>query len=115
MGVRSAIFGTLSGIHLIGLAFGPMGYPITPLAFPNLLFLTVYLATVIVLDPLHTMGLPVFVTFRTTFPEPTLFGSILATLIWLFAYFGIAYVLAYLISLIRKRLRANSAFEADAR
>jgi hypothetical protein len=97
------IFGILSGIHLIGLLLGPISYSITSLEFLNAFFFVIYLATVIVLDPLHTIGLPVFVKFDTTWPEPTLLGSVIATLISFCVYFGIAYAVAFAVAAIRKQ------------
>jgi hypothetical protein len=109
MAPRLTIFGILSGIHLFGLLIGPIGYPLTSVEFLYPLFFLVYLATVIVLDPLHLIGLPVFVKFETTWPEPTLLGTTLATLIWLCVYLGIAYLLVFATSAIRRAVRPNSA------
>jgi hypothetical protein len=92
------IFGVLSGIHLIGLLLGPMGYAVASLEFLNSFFFVIYLATVIVLEQLFSLGLPVFVEFGATWPEPTLLGSVIATLIWFCAYFGIAYAVAFAVA-----------------
>ena len=109
-----SLFAILSGIHLIGLLLGPIGYSIAPPRFLNAFFFLIYLATIVVLKPFYAIGLPVFAKIEATWPEPTLLGSVLATLVWFGAYLGVAYLATFAASAIRRKNRSRNSVKSES-
>src|SRR5713226_5811438 len=102
---RMTAFAILGGLHLIGLISRPvavmLGYSTGSLGALGQLFFVFYLATVVVLQPLYTIGLPVFAKYET-WPEPNFLGYVLATAVWLAAYLAVINLVAFAVAAIRR-------------
>jgi len=105
MAPRMKIFAVVGGLHLLAVLSGPvaagLGYSIGSLPVLGHVFFAFYLATIVVLQPLYAMGLPVFLKYET-WPEPNLFGYAVATLAWFIAYFLALTAVAFMVSTIRR-------------
>jgi hypothetical protein len=105
MAPRMKIFAVIAGLHVLALLSRPVaaaiGYSIGSLPVLGQLFFAFYLATIVVLHPFHAIGVPVFLKYET-WPEPNLFGYMVATLVWFVAYFLAITAVAFMVSTIRR-------------
>ena len=105
MAPRMTIFAVVSAVHVIALLSRPVaamfGSSIGSLGAVGQLFFAFYLATVTVLQPLNAIGFPVFAT-AGTWPEPSVLGYVVATVLWLAAYFVVINLVALLIQTLRR-------------